>query len=278
MVAIPEKPFAQVITPEELIVPASAGITDQLKPVLLLAMVKYVVVVVPLVNWQVGSVPAVTVIGEGVLTVGTTFTVLVTGVTGALHPLATTEMVAIPEKPSAQVIIPDGLIVPAPGGDTDQVRPVWFDALVTYVVVVVLSVNWHTGSVPADRVMAVGAPTEGRIITCTVPATLVHPFTVAVTLYVPSIAEVAFGIVGFRSVLVKLFGPVQEYVAPAIGLAVRFIVPPSHTGLLLPAVGVAGIGFTTTTVVPAGPVHPFTVALTLYVPAIAVVAFGMVGF
>jgi len=70
-------------------------------------------------------------------------------------------MVAIPEKPSAQVITPDGLIVPAPGGDTDQVRTVWFDALVTYVVVVVLSVNWHTGSAPADTVMAVGGVTEG---------------------------------------------------------------------------------------------------------------------
>ena len=76
----------------------------------------------------------------------------------------------------------------------------------------------------------------------------------------------------------KLFGPVQEYVAPAIVLAVRLIVPPSHTGLLLPAVGAAGVEFTTTTVVPAGPVHPFTVAVTLYVPAIAAVAFGMVGF
>jgi len=77
---------------------------------------------------------------------------------------------------------------------------------------------------------------------------------------------------------VKLFGPVHEYVAPAIVLAVRFIVPPSHTGLLLPAVGAAGIEFTTTTVVPAGPVHPFTVAVTLYVPAIAVDALGIEGY
>ena len=49
MMTFPEKPFVQVITPEELIVPASAGVTDQLNPVLLLAMVAYVVVVVPLV-------------------------------------------------------------------------------------------------------------------------------------------------------------------------------------------------------------------------------------
>ena len=40
MVAIPEKPFVQVITPDELMVPASAGMTDQLKPVLLLASVE----------------------------------------------------------------------------------------------------------------------------------------------------------------------------------------------------------------------------------------------
>jgi hypothetical protein len=36
----PEKPFAQVITPDELMLPADALLTDQLKPVLLLAVVE----------------------------------------------------------------------------------------------------------------------------------------------------------------------------------------------------------------------------------------------
>jgi hypothetical protein len=43
-------------------------------------------------------------------------------------------------------------------------------------------------------------------------------------------------------------------------------------------VGVGGGGFTTTEVVPAGPVQPATVAVTEYVPELAVVAPPMVGF
>jgi hypothetical protein len=51
MVAIPEKPLAQVIKPlVAFIVPAPTGDTDQLNPVLLLAVVANVVVVEPLVN------------------------------------------------------------------------------------------------------------------------------------------------------------------------------------------------------------------------------------
>ena len=46
-------------------------------------------------------------------------------------------------------------------------------------------------------------------------------------------------------------------------LAVKLMVPPAHTALLLPAVGADGIGLTTTTVVPAGLGHPDTVAVTL---------------
>ena len=45
-------------------------------------------------------------------------------------------------------------------------------------------------------------------------------------------------------------------------LAVKFSVAPVHKGLLLLAVGVAGIGFTVTVVVPAGPAQPATVAET----------------
>ena len=44
------------------------------------------------------------------------------------------------------------------------------------------------------------------------------------------------------------------------------------------AVGVAGIGFTMTLVVPAAEVQPLTVIVTEYVPASAVVAFARVGF
>jgi hypothetical protein len=53
---------------------------------------------------------------------------------------------------------------------------------------------------------------------------------------------------------------------------------PEQTGVLLDAVGVAGVAFTTTAVVPNAEVHPFTVTVTLYVPAIATVALVRVGF
>ena len=56
------------------------------------------------------------------------------------------------------------------------------------------------------------------------------------------------------------------------------MVPPTQYGPVLLAVGVAGNGLTTTVVVPAALVHPLTVTVTLYVPAIATVAAAMVGF
>ena len=56
------------------------------------------------------------------------------------------------------------------------------------------------------------------------------------------------------------------------------MVPPTQTGLLLPAVGAEGIGLTATTVVPAGLGHPDTVAVTLYVPPINAVALPIDGF
>jgi len=46
-------------------------------------------------------------------------------------------------------------------------------------------------------------------VTLTVPAELVHPLTVAVTLYCPVAAVVALDIVGFCNVDVNPFGPVQ---------------------------------------------------------------------
>ena len=57
------------------------------------------------------------------------------------------------------------------------------------------------------------------------------------------------GIVGFCKFEPKLFGPVHAYVAPATVAAVRFIVLPVHTGLLLDAAGDSGVWFTTTVVV-----------------------------
>ena len=60
--------------------------------------------------------------------------------------------------------------------------------------------------------------------------------------------------------------------------AVRLIVEPTQRGLLLDAVGAAGIALTTTVVVPAGPVHPATVAVTEYVPALAATEVAIDGF
>ena len=91
-------------------------------------------------------------------------------------------------------------------------------------------------------------------------------------------AVVALVIVGFWAEDVNELGPVQEYVAPATAGVERLIVFPAHTGVLLEAVGVEGVVFTTTTVVPAPLVQPLAVTVTLYVPAIAVVALVMVGF
>ena len=48
--------------------PADGLLTDQLNPVLPVAVVVYVVVVVPLVNWHEGSVPAETAMAVGVPT------------------------------------------------------------------------------------------------------------------------------------------------------------------------------------------------------------------
>ena len=74
-------------------------------------------------------------------------------------------------------------------------------------------------------------------------------------------------------------GPVQEYVAFATVEAVRESVVPAQTGPLFPAVGAFGFAFTTGVVVPAELVHPLTVAVTEYSPAMLVVALVLtVGF
>lgn len=67
---------------------------------------------------------------------------------------------------------------------------------------------------------------------------------------------------GFCNAEEKPFGPVQLYVAPATALVDKFNVAPTQIGLFEEAVGVAGIGFTTTVVVPNVLVQPATVAVT----------------
>ena len=114
--------------------------------------------------------------------------------------------------------------------------------------------------------------------TFVVPAAEVQPLTVIVTEYVPASAVVAVERVGFCAEEVKPFGPVQEYVAPLTVGVESAMVAPSQYGPPLLAVGVAGVGLTTTFVVPAAEVQPLTVIVTEYVPASASVAFERVGF
>ena len=72
---VPEKTLAQVITPVAgFILPAAALLKDQVKPVLFVAVLVYVVVVA-FVNWHVSSIPAETLIAAGVPTVGVIVTV-----------------------------------------------------------------------------------------------------------------------------------------------------------------------------------------------------------
>jgi len=111
-----------------------------------------------------------------------------------------------------------------------------------------------------------------------VPATEVQPFALAVTEYVPVAALVALAMVGFCSAEVNPFGPVHEYVAPATVVALSWTVAPEQYGPVFDAVGVAGLGLTTTLVVPAAELQPFTVTITEYVPASATVTFSRTGF
>ena len=118
---------------------------------------------------------------------------------------------------------------------------------------------------PAQTGLLLLADGEAGIVltvTLVVPAAPTHPKTVAVTEYVPPFTVAIFVIVEFWEEEEYVFGPLQLYVAPEIVLAVKVNVVPTQTGLLLPAVGAAGIGFTVTLVVPAEPVQPDVVAVT----------------
>src|SRR3954452_21698868 len=108
-------------------------------------------------------------------------------------------------------------------------------------------------------------------MTLVVPAAEVQPLTVIVTENVPASAVVAFARVGFCWAEVKPFGSVQAYVAPVTNAVESEIVAPSQYGPPLLAAGVDGMALTTTLVLPAAEGQPFTVIVTEYVPASAVV-------
>jgi len=110
--------------------------------------------------------------------------------------------------------------------------------------------------------LAVGVAGIGLTTTLVVPAAEVQPLTVMVTEYVPASAVVAPERVGFWSEEVKPFGPVHAYVAPLTSGVESWMVAPSQYGPPLLAVGVAGVGLTTTLVVPAADVQPLTVMVT----------------
>jgi len=95
-----------------------------------------------------------------------------------------------------------------------------------------------------ELLAATGAAGIGFITTTDVPAALVQPLTVTVTLYVPAMARVADVKEGFCSALVKDAGPVHAYVAPDTAGVFRLIVCPSQSGELVVAAGAEGTGFT----------------------------------
>ena len=66
--------------------------------------------------------------------------------------------------------------------------------------------------------------------------------------------------------------------APTTVVAVKFKALPTQIGLLEEAVGLVGIAFIVTFVVPTGLTQPKIVAVTLYVPLAATVAEAIDGF
>ena len=103
--------------------------------------------------------------------------------------------------------------------------------------------------------------------TLTVPGGLVHPFTTRVTEYVPDARVEAPVMVGFCNDDENPFGPFQLYDDAPEGVAVSVIDWPAQTVDVPPAVGAAGIEFTTTVVVPMPPAQPAKVTDTEYTPA-----------
>jgi hypothetical protein len=79
---------------------------------------------------------------------------------------------------------------------------------------------------------------------------------------VPEAKVVTLPTIGFCNGEENPFGPLHEYVAPIKVVEVKLKDVPEQTGELLPIIGVVGGGLTMTVVLPAGPVHPFRVAIT----------------
>jgi len=122
------------------------------------------------------------------------------------------------------------------------------------------------------------AEAEGAAFITTLVDAVAVQFAALVTVmvYVPPIIAVAPVIEGLCVALVKLFGPLQLYVFPAAP-PVKAIVVPGQYGPALLAVAV-GFAFTTT-FVEAVAVHVAAlVTVTVYTPAIVVVAFVSEGF
>ena len=105
---------------------------------------------------------------------------------------------------------------------------------------------------------------NGLTEAATLPGRLVQPPTEAITEYTPVATICALVIEGFCKEEVKVFGPVQEKVAPGIADANKFNVEPRHIDppFVAVAVGVGGKALTVAVVVATALVQPLTVTVT----------------
>jgi hypothetical protein len=213
---------------------------------------------VALLEVSVTLSPAQKVVGPLALIVGVDgigFTTTVVDPAAEVQPLTVTVTLYVP------AVVPVGFC-------NEEVKPP--GPVHAYVAPVTVGVeSWIVA--PAQYgppLLAVGVAGIGLTTTVVEPAADVQPLTVTVTLYVPAVVPV-----GFCSDEVKPPGPVHAYVAPVTVGVESWIVAPVQYGPPFDAVGVEGIGFTTTAVEPAAEVQPFTVTVTSYVPASVAVGF-----
>ena len=145
----------------------------------------------------------------------------------------------------------------AVGFCSEEMKP--FGPVQEYVAPLTVGVeSWTVAPVQyGPPLLAVGVAGIGLITTVVEPAAEVQPLTVTVTKYVPASVDV-----GFCNEEVKPFGPVQEYVAPLTVGVESWTVAPVQYGPPFDAVGVAGVGLTTTVVEPGAEVQPLTVTVT----------------
>jgi hypothetical protein len=167
-------------------------------------------------SWHKGSAPDPTVIADGNPTDGLMVTLRITCTDGPLHPFAVTWMLTVPKKPLVQVITPVvAFIVPAAGLLIDQLKPVLFEAVVAYEVVVEALMSWQVGSVPAAVVIAVGlpsvCPTVTDLINCDEGP--LHPEAVTWIFTVP------------KKPFVQVITPVDALIDPAAGLFIDQLKP-----------------------------------------------------